>query len=86
MGLAQIMGFNYGRCGYNSAKEMYDDFATGEEAQLEGFIKFIISDSNLLKACQNKDYRTMAYLYNGSGNVDVYAPKIEAAYTTYKNA
>ena len=27
-------------------------FATGEKAQLEGFIKFIISDSNLLKACQ----------------------------------
>ncbi len=86
MGLAQIMGFNYGRCGYKSAKEMYDDFATGEEAQLEGFIKFIVSDSNLLKACQDKDYRTMASLYNGSGNVDVYAPKIEAAYTTYKNA
>lgn len=86
MGLAQIMGFNYRRCGYNSAKEMYDDFATGESAQLEGFINFIVSDSNLLKACQNKDYRTMASLYNGSGNVDVYAPKIEKAYTTYKEA
>lgn len=56
MGLAQIMGFNYGRCGYDSAKEMYDDFATGEKAQLEGFIKFIISDSNLLKACQAAFY------------------------------
>ena len=50
------------------------------------FSKFIVSDSNLLKACQDKDYRTMASLYNGSGNVDTYAPKIEAAYTTYKNA
>ena len=56
MGLSQIMGFNYGRCGYDSAKEMYDDFATGEKAQLEGFIKFLISDSNLLKACQAAFY------------------------------
>lgn len=86
MGLAQIMGFNYKRCGYTSAKKMYDGFAASEKAQLEGFIKFIVSDSNLLKACQDKDYRTMASLYNGSGNVDTYAPKIEAAYTTYKNA
>lgn len=54
MGLAQIMGFNYRRCGYTSAKEMYDDFTTGEEAQLKGFINFIVTDSNLLKACQKK--------------------------------
>lgn len=86
MGLAQIMGFNYSRCGYNSAKAMYDDFATGEKTQLKGFINFIVTDSNLLKACQNKDYRTMASLYNGSGNIDVYAPKIEAAYLAYKEA
>ena len=86
MGLAQIMGFNYSRCGYTSAKAMYNDFSTGEGAQLEGFINFIVSDSTLLQACRDKNYRKMAELYNGAGNVDVYAPKIEKAYTTYKNA
>lgn len=85
MGLAQIMGFNYKRCGYSSAQEMYDDFATGEAAQLKGLICFIASDLNLLKACQDKNYRTMASLYNGSGNVNIYAPKIEKAYKEYKN-
>ena len=85
-GLAQILGSNYGRCGYNSAKEMYDAFATGETAQLEGFISFITSDPTLLKACQDKDYRTMASRYNGPKNVDVYAPKIEANYSIYQNA
>lgn len=86
MGLAQIMGFNYSRCGYGSAKEMYNDFATGEGAQLKGFISFIITNSNLLKACQDKNYRKMAEYYNGSGAIDTYAPKLEAAYTTYKEA
>ncbi|MDE6742514.1 MAG: N-acetylmuramidase family protein [Lachnospiraceae bacterium] len=86
MGLAQIMGFNYKRCGYSSAQKMYDDFATGEKAQLEGFNKFIIYDPILLNACQNKNYYTMAYRYNGSGNADTYASKIEVAYTAYKNA
>ena len=28
----------------------------------------------------------MTSLYNSSGNVDIYASKIKAAYTTYKNA
>ena len=28
----------------------------------------------------------MTSLYNSSGNVDIYASKIEAAYTTFKNA
>lgn len=31
MGLGQIMGNNYAKCGYTSAKEMYGDFATGEQ-------------------------------------------------------
>lgn len=86
MGLAQIMGSNHARCGYSSAKEMYDAFAASEAVQLEGFIKFITSDSKLLKACQNKDYRTMAALYNGQANVDDYAPKIEAAAKKYAEA
>lgn len=80
------MGFNYKRCGYSSAQKMYDDFATGEKAQLEGFNKFILYDPILLNACQNKNYYTMAYRYNGSGNADAYASKIEVAYTAYKNA
>lgn len=85
MGLAQIMGFNYSRCGYSSAKEMYYDFATGEKAQLEGFIKFVISDAVLLRACRNKDYRTIASRYNGKGNMDVYANKIKQACLQYKS-
>lgn len=83
MGLAQIMGFHYSRCGYGSAQEMYDAFSTGETVQLEGFIRFIVSNEKLLKACRKQDYHTMACLYNGSGNANAYASKIEAASKQY---
>ena len=49
-------------------------------------LDFSINKTTLLKACQDKDYRTMASRYNGPKNVDVYAPKIEANYSIYQNA
>lgn len=86
MGLGQIMGFNYNNCGYSSAKAMYDDFITGEDKQIRGIINLILNNANLLKACKDKNYSKIAYYYNGSGAVDTYGPKLEVAYTLYKNA
>lgn len=86
MGLGQIMGFNHSACGFTSAKAMYTAFAKGEAEQIKGMIMFIASNSKLLTACRDKNYRKIAEYYNGSGNVSDYAPKLEAAYTYYKNA
>lgn len=86
MGLGQIMGFNHQTCGFSTAKAMYTDFAKGEGNQIKGMIMFIASNSSLLQACRDKNYKKIAEYYNGAGNVSDYAPKLEKAYTYYKNA
>ncbi len=80
MGIAQIMGFHYQRIGYARASEMFDDFEDGEAAQIVGFLNYILSDPALIQAVKARDWREIARLYNGAGNVDVYAPLLEKAY------
>lgn len=64
-GLGQIMGFHFKRLGFNSAKEMVDNFAASEANQLIGMMNFISTDTNLDRAMKNKDWSTFAYYYNG---------------------
>ena len=74
MGMGQIMGFNYKAAGYNSAKEMFDDFNEGHSQQINGMVTFIenYNGGKALSALQNSDYRTFVRYYNGSGQVDAY--------------
>lgn len=67
IGLPQIMGFHWKRLGYASVGAMWDDFKVGELNQVKGLIKFIETDSNLASALVNKDWDTVAKLYNGKG-------------------
>ena len=80
MGIAQIMGFNHARAGYESAEAMYADFSKSEAAQVLGFFNFVQSDPVLIRAIRERNWRGIARLYNGAGGVDVYAPLLEAAY------
>lgn len=64
-GLGQIMGFNCKLSGYNSAKEMADDFSKGEYYQLKGMMNFIKSQPKMFTALKTKDWETFARLYNG---------------------
>lgn len=54
MGLPQIMGYNHLDIGYNSAKEMFEDFSISETNQMDAFGRFIAvyKDGKLLAACQ----------------------------------
>lgn len=79
MGAAQIMGFNFARIGYPSAADMFVAFRD-PLVQTIGFINFFLSDPALADAMRNKDWRTIAAKYNGSGAVDTYAPLLEKAY------
>lgn len=79
MGVGQTMGFNAQRLGYPSAQAMWLAYHD-ETAQIIGAINYILSDGDLVEAVRAKDWRTIAYLYNGPGAVDEYAPKLEAAY------
>lgn len=83
-GLFQIMGFNATAIGYVSAKAMWEDFYTGEGAQLEGFVAFIKADKNLWAALKNKDWKEFARRYNGPNYaVNKYDTKLDTAYKSF---
>lgn len=83
MGAPQIMGFNHASIGYPSATAMLEAF--GEESiQTIAFINFILGRQSLVLAVRNKDWREIARIYNGAGNVDQYAPLLQGAYTKLK--
>lgn len=64
-GLGQIMGFNAKQIGYTSALDMATRFGDGEHEQLYGVVQFIRNDPQLLKALQSRDWKQVAYHYNG---------------------
>lgn len=80
MGLGQTMGFNHRRLGYPSAQAMFADMQASATAQIIGMLNYIIGDSVLVDAIKRKDWRTIARLYNGAGNVEKYSGLLEAAY------
>lgn len=86
VGLGQIMGFNHARIGYPSAEAMYNAFARSETAQVIGLINFFLSDPQLTQAARSKDWRTIARLYNGPGDVDRVAPLLQRTYEGLRNA
>ena len=67
IGLPQIMGFHWKRLGYPSVGDMWDDFKRSETHQIKALIKFIETDSRLLKALLEKDWHKVAMIYNGTG-------------------
>ncbi len=71
------MGFNCASCGYGSAAEMVDAFASDERWQVLGFADFCRT-RKLIDAIQHQDWSGFGKLYNGDGAV--YGPKIKAAY------
>jgi len=78
-GLFQIMGFHYQALGFPTPYE-FKATAFTEAGQLELFVRFILANRPLQDALQRKDWHAFAAGYNGPGAVDVYAPKIAAAY------
>jgi len=86
IGLMQVMGFNYSACGYTSVNAMWDDFKTGEYAQVNGAASFIKSNPRLHKALKSKDWAKVAYYYNGSNyRINNYDVKLKQAYIKYTN-
>ena len=65
IGMPQIMGFHWGRLGYKSVGEMWDDFKCGEYQQVLALVRFIKTDSKLYEALRKRDWHTVASIYNG---------------------
>lgn len=92
IGLGQIMGFHWKRLGFKSVGEMWDFAKLSLEQQIWQIAKFIDTDKNLKLAIVNKDWFTIAKIYNGSGFMKIariykrepYNISMERAYKKYK--
>ena len=83
MGGPQIMGFHYRMLGCESAPEMLERFASGEEYQISGFFEFI-RHQNADQCLRENDLVGFASIYNGSGQAATYGRLIEQAYECYR--
>ena len=80
MGSPQIMGFNFAGIGYESVKQMFDAFASGDRAQIIGFFDFVqgpSTNSRRVLALQANDFNTFASMYNGPGQAATYGGLIQ---------
>lgn len=79
-GKFQIMGENWSRIGWKSVFSFYRAMCASERDQLDALIGFIYSKPKLVTALRARDWRGIAMYYNGTSQVDHYAPKLQAAY------
>lgn len=86
MGAPQIMGFNHATCGYESAAQMFDAFASSDRNQVVGFFDFVqgpASNSRRVIALQQQDFNTFASMYNGPGQAAKYGSLIKTTYDAF---
>ncbi len=81
-GAFQIMGDHWHTLGY-TIPEDFVDAAFTEAGQMDMFVRFVKADARLVRAMTNKDWRTFASIYNGPGQVDVYAARIDDRYNAH---
>jgi hypothetical protein len=83
MGLAQVMGFNHPRLGYDDVRVMFDAMQADVRFQVLGFFDFLRGDgtgSPMIDSLQRNRFAAFASYYNGSGKAAEYGAKLEAAY------
>lgn len=78
-GAPQIMGFNHRDAGFASARAMVEAMAGSEDAHLRAFV-VLITAWRLCDALIANDWLSFARGYNGTGQPEVYARRLEAAY------
>ena len=80
-GAFQVMGFHFKALGYASLQAMRVDMDT-EQGQLEAFVRFVRADPRLVDALKRHDWHAFAGVYNGPGQIDVYAGRMADAYAS----
>jgi hypothetical protein len=81
-GAGQVMGFNFATVGFASAREMVEQYDRSERSQITGIFEYI-QGAHLEGAIRAGDYRAVARGYNGAGQVDAYAARMENAADAY---
>ena len=85
MGGPQIMGFNYKMLGYSSVQAMFEAFAAGEGAHVQGFFDFVRkSRPGTVPCLKNADFEGFALIYNGPGQAEKYGNLIRQAYEAFR--
>lgn len=78
-GAFQLMGFHFKTLGYANPQAMRADMDT-EQGQLEALVRFVQADARLVDALKRQDWSAFAGIYNGPGQIDIYAGRMAAAY------
>jgi N-acetylmuramidase len=82
-GKFQIMGFNFGACGFTSVDWFVSAMCSGEKAQLDAFVEYIKSRGLADELVEHR-WSDFARLYNGPQYaVNRYDTKMAAAYRRY---
>jgi hypothetical protein len=83
-GLAQIMGFNAVPLRYVAAEEMIASFLDGEDAHLDGAVRYLSTNPPLRSAFRNRKWTTVAFYYNGKEYAkNHYHVKLQRYYDLY---
>ncbi len=83
-GKFQIMGFNFGVCGFRTVDEFIDAMKEDEGRQLDAFVEFVIQNF-LADELRKRDWAAFAKGYNGPDyKKNDYDKKMADAYKEYK--
>lgn len=84
-GKFQVMGFNFGVCGFANLNDFRTAMEKNEGEHLKAFCNFI-AGNNLGGALRNHQWATLAQGYNGQDyKINQYDTKLAAAYKKYSN-
>lgn len=84
-GRYQVLGLNAELCGWPNVEAFVVDMRKSEALHLQAFIGFCRAN-DLVRHLATHDWRRFTRGYNGSGNVDEYSRKLEAAYEKHAAA
>ena len=82
-GLFQIMGFNHKAAGFETVVDFVNFIKGPDDADMEAFVNFVKANPLVLKAMQEKDWKSFARFYNGPGAVASYSAKMADAYAKH---
>lgn len=86
-GAFQIMGYHWRALGYDSIDEFVSAMSRNEAAQLDAFVRFIMSEDGLHKALKARKWADFAKGYNGPAyKENLYDTKLQRAYERHAAA
>jgi hypothetical protein len=78
-GLFQVLGLNYANCGFPDVLAFRAAMETDEKHQLDAALHFM-RHNGALDCLKGHDWPGFARIWNGSGQVEMYAGKLKTAY------